>query len=254
MSKFKSKAKEIGKWLLDIFKHSIMPLIMYITCSVVLFMFAFNEDTTWKTGFTTVRIWLCIGSALIPMIYQGVLAFLSGANGYEMLVAGNVKRTAYEGGELNMSSHKEHQEYRTWKGFALGGMVAVTTVVLAIIWGCNQGAIDGILTMENTEAVASTNPVLGGFMVGSVLCWGWALLPCMLANASGVFVSYFLMIPVAILPVAIAGGFYIIGAYARRRKRLAKLDAEEKALAEKEAKPKKVNYGGLPGTKPNKKK
>ena len=32
------------------------------------------------------------------------------------------------------------------------------------------------------------------------------------------------------------------------------LDAEEKALAEKEARKQKVNYGGLPGTKPNKKK
>ena len=250
----KSKAKEIGKWVLDVLKHSILPLIMYIGCSVALFMFAFNGDTAWTTGFTTARIWLCVAFIAVPLIYQGVLAFLSGANGYEMLVTGNVKRTMYDGGEMSMSAHKEHQEYRVWKGFALGVIVAVTTLIVAIIWGCNQDGINEILLASGTESVGATDPVLRGFVMGSVLCWGWAILPFALANASGVFVSYFLIIPVAVLPVVIAGGFYIVGAYARRRKRLAKLDAEEKAAAAEAAKPKKINYGGLPGTKPKKKK
>ena len=81
-------------------------------------------------------------------------------------------------------------------------------------------------------------------------------MPFMFINGSAgtLVVPYFLSVFFAVLPIAVSGIFYIIGAYARRRKRLAKLDAEEKALAEKEARKQKVNYGGLPGTKPNKKK
>jgi hypothetical protein len=46
---------------------------------------------------------------------------------------------------------------------------------------------------------------------------------------------------------------YIAGAYSRRSKRLRQQRLEDKAV-EAANKPKKINYGGLPGTKPKKRK
>ena len=75
-------------------------------------------------------------------------------------------------------------------------------------------------------------------------------------NQAGITVSYYHSLWFALVPILVSGCVYIAGAYARRNKairqqRLAEL--AEKAEEEKR-KNKKINYGGLPGTKPKKRK
>ena len=65
-------------------------------------------------------------------------------------------------------------------------------------------------------------------LVLGMMVWGWANLPFMFANAGGVFVSYYWILLIALLPVIVSGVFYIVGAYARRRKRLDEQEIEEK--------------------------
>ena len=54
--------------------------------------------------------------------------------------------------------------------------------------------------------------------------------------------------------IVVSGALYIAGAYARRNKRLREQLIAERAAAAQENKVKKINYGGLPGTKPKKRK
>ena len=79
---------------------------------------------------------------------------------------------------------------------------------------------------------------------------GWSILPFFYMNASGISVSYYYSCLFAVLPLVTIGVMYIVGAYARRAKTLKRLAAEEAALKAKEERKKKINYGGLPGTKP----
>ena len=47
---------------------------------------------------------------------------------------------------------------------------------------------------------------------------------------------------------------YIVGAYGKRKKRLREQEIADKEAAREANKEKKINYGGLPGTKPKKRK
>ena len=178
--------------------------------------------------------------------YNALMAWANGGMQYEMLVSGNVKRMSaaqFEGG-YKMSNHKEAKEYRVWKGFVFGAMTAVLTILFGILMGCNQAKID-------------SQDVKGGvavILLLSFLLTGWSVIPLYLMNATGVSISYFVSCIFALIPIIVSGAFYIAGAYARRNKRLRE-QMIAAAQAEAEAnKVKKINYGGLPGTKPKKRK
>ena len=250
MSTIKQNLKTGWTWTWECLKRSIISLIMYMTLSLVLFMFT-NQDQAWTEGLTSSRLWLCVALGLGAVIYHGVASYVEGGNGYDMLVAGNMKRMASEGG-IRMSSHKEQKEYRAWKGFAIGGLVCLVTLITAIVWGDNQGAIDQVL---RTDLDGEVSMGLRVTMFLGMFLWGWATLPFMFLNAGGTFVSYYLIALIGILPVVVSGAGYIIGAYARRGKKLARQEADARAAeAAEAAKAQKINYGGLPGAKPNKKK
>ena len=68
------------------------------------------------------------------------------------------------------------------------------------------------------------------------------------------YVSFYWSILLGILPVIVSGVFYIVGAYAARNKAVRKQEEADRASKAVLEKPKKINYGGLPGTKPKKKK
>ncbi|MBQ8427918.1 MAG: hypothetical protein IJX18_01540 [Clostridia bacterium] len=251
MSNFKKRLKTVWTWIWECLKRSFISFIMYITLSFVLFMFT-NQDQTWADGMTTSRLWWCIGVVVAAVAYNAFTAFVEGGNGYDMLVAGNMKRMTSKEGMLKMSSHKVHKEYRAWKGFAIGGLVCLITVITGLIWGANQQAIDQVLLTDQDTAVSMVVRVL--LFIG-MFAWGWATLPFIFINAGGTYVSYYLIMLFGLLPVVISGIFYIVGAYARRRKKLNLQEAEARAAEEAEkVKSQKINYGGLPGTKPNKKK
>ena len=52
--------------------------------------------------------------------------------------------------------------------------------------------------------------------------------------------------------LSVSGGLYIAGAYGRRNKTLRQQEIAARAAEAEQSKPKKINYGGLPGTKPKK--
>ncbi len=143
-----------------------------------------------------------------------------------------------------MSSHKEAKEYRVWKGFAIGAFIAILPLFFGIFCGLNQTAIN-VADMNNGVAII----LLMGFLLS-----GWSVIPFYLMNASGIAVSYFWSCLFALIPLAVMGGFYIAGAYAKRAKRLREQIIAQKQQEAEENRVKKINYGGLPGTKPKKRK
>ena len=250
MAKSKSAFGKIWQWVWECFKRSLLPLVMYITSSFVLVVFTFDQQKA-TDGLTTTRFWLCFGFGLFAVVYGAIMAFVEGGNGYDMLVAGNMKRRV-EGEGLKMSKHKEEKEYRDWKGFAIGGFIALINLVVSLVWGANQEAINYVLTNPNGTLEGYSG--IQALLSVNIFTWGWAVLPFVFANAGGVFVSYYWMALLGLLPIIACGITYIVGAYARRRKKLNQQEAEARAEEEAANRPKKINYGGLPGTKPNKKK
>lgn len=239
----KKSLKKFGRYVWELFKTSLPIGFMYCCAGTILMMLTMKGETLTWTGTEVAWAVVCIvGGAA----YNALMAWASGGSQYEMLVSGNVKRMSaaqFEGG-YKMSNHKEAKEYRVWKGFVFGAMTAVLTILFGILMGCNQAKID-------------SQDVKGGvavILLLSFLLTGWSVIPLYLMNATGVSISYFVSCVFALIPIIVSGAFYIAGAYARRSKRLRE-QMIAAAQAEAEAnKVKKINYGGLPGTKPKKRK
>lgn len=243
MANVKKTMKRVGRYTWDMFKASIPSAFMFFCASAILMMITMQgEKITWTTS-SLVWTLVCGGAACA---YAALIGWATGGNHYEMLVSGNVKRmsaVSIDGG-YKMSSHKESKEYRVWKGFAIGGFTAIYSIILGIVFGCCQARIDAGL---NGGAFAI-------FVLFSFLISGWSILPFYYLNATGVYVSYFLSCLCALLPVLVTGGFYIWGAYSRRNKAIRQQIIAERAAEAEANRERKVNYGGLPGTKPKKRK
>ncbi len=241
----KKKLKKIGRYTWELFKSSILTTIMYLCAGMILMMLTLRGETVTWGGKKVLWTVLCLVGAAA---YQMLASWAMGGTQYEMLVSGNVKRSTYDayGNEYRMSSHKEAKEYRPWKGFVIGGFVAIFTIVFGIIFGCNQSAIDG----------AEMGKGLGVLVFIGLFIAGWSILPFYCMNAAGISVSYFVSLSFAAIPILVSGIMYIVGAYARRNKAIRQqMLAEKAAEAEAAGKAnKKINYGGLPGTKPRKRK
>ncbi len=243
MANVKKTLKKVGRYTWDMYKASLPAAFMFFCASSILMMLTMDTETlAWDNEALTWTLVCGLGAAA----YAALIGWATGGSHYEMLVSGNVKRMSamdIDGG-YKMSSHKESKEYRVWKGFAIGGFTAIYSIVLGIIFGCCQARIDGGLNG-------------GGFAVFvliSLLFSGWSLLPFYYLNASGIYVSYFLSCFCALLPILVTGGFYIWGAYSRRNKAIRQQIIAEKAAQAEANREKKINYGGLPGTKPKKRK
>lgn len=243
MATIKKKIKAFGGQAWQLFKWSIPSALMYICAGTMLMMFTLDDDQmVWDSG----KLIMTIVFGLAAMVYNGLVTYGFGGTGYEMLVSGNVKRASMDdyGGGFKMSSHKYAQEYRVWKGFTIGLFTALYTLVFGILFGCNQEAI-------NAEA-ASTG--ISALLIIGFFISGWILMPLYYLNASGVAISYFVSCAFAGIPILVSGVFYILGAYGKRNKALKKQMIAESAAKAEAAKEKKINYGGLPGTKPKKRK
>ena len=139
-----------------------------------------------------------------------------------------------------MSSHKEAKEYRAWKGFTFGIIPSVLTIIAAIVFGVMQAEVDA-------------NGFNAPTMIMTLLS-GWSVLPFFAANANGASINYFITLSFAAVPVVVSGVAYIIGAYMRRSKTIRQQQIADQASKAAATKEKKINYGGLPGTKPKKRK
>jgi len=242
---FKKKFKFAVGYIWSLFKSSILPSFMYFCAGSILMMLTMKGE---KVDWTNNDIMWTVVCILGGAGYNALASWANGGSHYEMLVSGNVKRSAYDayGNPYKMSTHKTAQECRIWKGFAIGAFTATVPIVFGILLGVNQTAIDG----------GETGKGIGVLLLLAFFLSGWSIIPLYCLNQVGVSVSYFVSIAFALIPIVVTGGMYIAGAYARRAKaiRQQKL-AEQAALAEEERKKnKKINYGGLPGTKPKKRK
>lgn len=246
MANVKKKLKWFGRYVWEIFKASLPSMFMYLCAGLIMFMLMSKteEDSTefeiaWKTS---TKIWTIV-CVLAAAAYNGLICWAHGGTHYEQLVSGNVKRFSEDayGNAYKMSSHKEAKEYRVWKGFTFGAVTAILTIITGIIFGCMQAEID-------------ENGLNAPTMIFTLLS-GWSVLPFYAMNTvSGTSISYFVTIAFAAVPVVISGVFYIIGAYARRNKVIRQQQIADQAAKAAETKEKKINYGGLPGTKPKKRK
>ena len=246
---FKKTMKKAGRQAWELFKASIPSAIMYFCAGTVLLMLTMKQDEMFWDG--TKLAWTLV-CGLVAMAYDGLVTYAQGGNAYEMLVSGNMKRVSereFEGG-YKISSHKYAKEYRDWKGFAIGGFIALYAIITGIIFGCNQTTID--------SALAGNTGVMGkGLAILLIICFllsGWSILPFYFANAGGASVSYFLSCILALAPIIITGVFYILGAYGRRAKAIKAQELADRASKAEAQREKKINYGGLPGTKPRKRK
>ena len=146
--------------------------------------------------------------------------------------------------EYRISSHKEEDEYRDWKGFAMGAWMIIIPIISILLYGANQEAM-----LTSTEGGIIALKAIGTFVTG------WAVYPFYFANYTGfASVSYYWALFFVLIPVAVSGAMYIVGAYARRNKAIKEQELADRASKAQEPKVKKINYGGLPGTKPRKRK
>lgn len=243
MANVKKAMKKFGRQVWELFKGSIPASLMYFCAGTILLMLTLKEnEIRWDNGKLAWTLVCVIAAAA----YNALVVYAQGGNAYEMLVSGNLKRTSAMdyGSEYKISTHKYAKEYRAWKGFAVGGWISIFCVITGIVFGCNQAAIDSQQTGTGLAIV-----VLICFLTS-----GWSILPFYYLNAGGQAVSYFVSIVFAVLPIIVTGVMYIVGAYGRRNKALKAQMLADKAAEAEANKPKKINYGGLPGTKPKKKK
>ena len=191
---------------------------------------------------------------VVALAYDALVTYAQGGSAYEMLVSGNMKRRSAQamGGSMKISSHKVEKEFRYWKGFVSPWFIVLLVAVVGIVFGANQAEIDRILASTNDKESMTFG--LGIAVLILLMLAGWSVLPFLYINLGGVYVSYYWSILLGILPIVIGGVFYIVGAYAARNKAVRKQEEADRASKAVLEKPKKINYGGLPGTKPKKKK
>ena len=220
MAKKTNPVKRFFGYVWQMVKEALPATFMYFCAGTILTLLVFRKkEVTWSSTNIT---------------------WTQGGTHYEMLVSGNVKRSTAEmyGAEYKISSHKIAKEYRVWKGFVIGGISALFPLITGFCFG-----------LSFTPAAEKLN--LGG-LIGFLLS-GWSVLPVYCMNQNGAAISYFVTMLFALIPIAVSGGFYIAGAYARRNKAIRQQILADKAAEAEANKVKKINYGALPGTKPKKK-
>lgn len=233
--KFKLFWKIVGECLI----HTIIPAIMYFAASAVLMLILMKSGTETEIASKSEIVVWSIVCGVVAVGYNGVITFAIGGQHFEMLVSGNMKRrSAMENGyELNISSHKFEKEYRPWKGFVIGFLSAWAVIVGCLIAGANREAIQAQNVGKGTSILLLIVDLLAG----------WAIMPFQLTNA-----NLYLPMLVVIFPTVVSGACYIWGAYHKRNSTLRKQDLERQKAEAQANKPRKINYGGLPGTKPKK--
>ncbi len=250
--KLKERLKVIGKNIFECFKRSFSSTFMYVMAGTIIMMLTMSGNLA--AGLTAKRWTWIVVCTVAAIAYSSFVAYVCGGNHYEMLVSGNMKRISAMnmGGEYKISTHKIEKEYRIWKGFAIGAFIAIFAVIGGILFGANEGEIAKLYV--NAEDGPRPEKAVAVIALVFWVLSGWSLLPFFFANAAGAGISYYWSCLFGLIPLAVYGGMYIAGAYGRRRKSIRAQELADRAAAAQREKPKKINYGGLPGTKPKKRK
>lgn len=242
MNNFKKNAGKVWRTVRECMVHSLVPLFMYLAMSgMLLVVLEKRADTAGNVARSTV-LTASIICGIIAVAYNALMSWGCGGTHFEQLVSGNMKRRSAEelGSDLTITGYKAHKEYRPWKGFLMGFFVCLPVIIGGLLFGKYQT----VIVTKDLPTIARILLPIFGFLAG------WAVMPFLYLHAS----NYYFSILFALIPLVISGVFYIIGAYSRRASVAKKQALADRKSAEQTAKPKKINYGGLPGTKPNKKK
>ncbi len=248
METFKELWIKFWKNVWETVKSSFVSLLMYFGVSSIVFMSTFSGELS--QGMTGTRAAWVFGGIAVALAYNAFTMFAFGGQGYEMLVSGNMKRIA--SGGMKISTHKEEKEYRPWRGFVCGAIISIFIVLSGILMGANQSVVDQAMISAKDEIDMATGLIVMVFII--FLLSGWSVMPFFFLNMGGASVSYYWSCLFGILPILVGGIFYIVGAYGKRAKAIKAQELADKASKAQMEKPKKINYGGLPGTKPKKKK
>ncbi len=245
MAKFKQKFKFYAGYLWQLIKDALPAAVMYVCAGSILMMAAIKVNDLDVRFKDSAMVWTVI-CLLAAFGYNALISWASGGQQYEMLVSGNVRRKTEQmyGEGYKISKHKEVKEYRVWKGFVVGALISVFSIIVAIVWGVRGADINARVAEGKIAPTEMTGIMLSG----------WSVMPIYYANATGSNISYFVCLAFSLIPIVITAGCYIGGAYSRRNKRVREQQIADKAAERAAEKQKKINYGGLPGTKPKKKK
>lgn len=189
-------------------QKALLPALMYMFMSTLLLasQLISADNLVW------LKISLGIVCILIGAAFNAHLCFTFGKTHYDAYVAGQAhKNDALFGIETGKVIRTE-LEYRPWKGFYIGFLVGVPVIILGAV-----AAAPG--------AMAS-----GWAAIVLILFAGWAIMPVSWFGATGASFAYSIFM--IILPVAVSGAFYIVGAMFQKRK---KREQAERAQRVKEA-------------------
>ena len=157
---------------------------------------------------------ICIAGGIF---FNAHLLFHFGSTHYDTFLTGQLlrKREREDGIPASFDHHLE-REYRPWKGFFIGALLGLPVLILGIL----SGALEG------------TEPAGSRVILAFVLLAGCAVVPITWLR-NFVFtpgsLSYFWTIPTILVPIVVSSVFYILGAYANKRKR-AEQEAREAAV------------------------
>ncbi len=176
---FKRFIKKLG----DSAKEAVVPFVMYAVMGLLMLM---SEMIPIPLNYV-VGV-LCV---LLAAAYNAYLSFRTGKEQYDFFLTGELHRENELLGIPSGGDHRSEREFRVWKGFATGFVIALPVVVMGI---CSGFGLAMVGLVQTFVAGWSTVPV-AWFKPGNGF---WVILP-------------------AVLPLLVSGISYLIGgAYCKK--------------------------------------
>lgn len=189
-------------------RRAVTPALMYFFMSLLLLA---------SQAVTIVWLSIALGVVCIAggIFFNAHLVFHFGSIHYDTFLTGQLYRLREEEGVEASPDHHIEKEYRPWKGFFIGALIGLPVLILGILAGAFEGtgAGDGALWAFVMLAGCAIMPV----------SWLRNYVPSLAG------LSYFWTILTVLVPILVSGVFYILGAYANKRKRAQK-EAREEAV------------------------
>lgn len=228
MEKDRENGKPKGialRTVLDCFRRGVTPFLMYLFMSLIALA---------CQGFSAKWLKILIGVVCIAagMFFNAHLIMNCGSDQYgELLAAKARERNLLFGIPASGEVHPQ-REYRPWKGFVIGACIGTPVLLFGILSGALKGTGAGDV-----------------FYIILTMIAGWATIPLSwfgnryneAGESIGLIASPYYSLLFLLLPIAVSGIFYIVGAVREREKRAEAearaervREAREKARAERE--------------------
>lgn len=183
--------------------RSVTPCMMYLFMSLIaLALQALAADVE---AYEVVLGSVCIACGAA---FNAHLAFNYGKMHFDSYLTGCLHRQNVRMGIVSGGDHRPEQEYRPWKGFLIGFYVGIPVLIFGTlaIFPATWGWAEVVLDMFAAWAILPIQWYRGIVWAGTEdwayppVSGGWSLL-------------------LILLPVIVTGVFYIVGAYAEKRKK-----------------------------------